>query len=69
MGTCSTTLQPVALQADHLFGVVGHQAHLADAQVHQDLGPDAVVAQVRLEPQLLVGLDGVLAPGPAGRRP
>ena len=40
--------QAVAVQADDLFGVVGQQADLADAQVEEDLGADAIVPQVRV---------------------
>eukprot|EP01022_Parablepharisma_sp_SALTPOND_P024123 TRINITY_DN5305_c1_g4_i2.p1 TRINITY_DN5305_c1_g4~~TRINITY_DN5305_c1_g4_i2.p1 ORF type:complete len:914 (+),score=247.13 TRINITY_DN5305_c1_g4_i2:98-2839(+) len=49
----------VALQSHHLLGVIGHQAHLADPQVGQDLRPDSIVAHVGREAQALVGLHGV----------
>ena len=52
-------IKAVTFQADDLLGVVGHEAHLPDPQVPEDLGPDAVVPQIRLEAQGLVGLHGV----------
>ena len=51
--------QAEAFQAVDLAGVVGHHAQLRQAQVSQDLVADAVVAPVRLEAQVHVGLDGV----------
>ena len=53
-------LQAVAVEGDVLARVVGHQAHLAHAEVAQDLGADAVVALVGAEAELLVGLDRVV---------
>ena len=54
-------LEPVAADRDVLGRVVGHQAHLAHAEVAQDLAADAVVADVGREAELLVGRDGVVA--------
>src|SRR6185295_18063604 len=54
-------LQAVAGQAHELARVVGEQQDPVQAQLVQDLGPDAVVALVGLEAQALVGLDRVLA--------
>ena len=42
--------QTVPLQAHDLAGIVRQEADLADAQIHQDLRPDTVVAEVRFEP-------------------
>src|SRR4051794_10442912 len=53
--------QAVAVDADDLLGVVGEDAQLADAQVVEDLGADAVVPQVGAEAEAVVGLDGVEA--------
>src|SRR5690606_19362264 len=52
-------LQPVAAQPDALLRVVRHETELGDAEVAEDLAADAVVAVVHLEPEGLVGLDGV----------
>src|SRR5215213_1307315 len=38
--------QPVALEAVDLLRVVGQDANAREAQIHQDLGADAVVAKV-----------------------
>src|SRR6202012_5429012 len=54
-------MQPVAVQADSLGGVVGQQPHRADPEVDQDLGPGAVVACVGGQSELEVGVDGVVA--------
>ena len=54
-------LEPVAVDRDVLGRVVRHQAHLAHAEVAQDLAADAVVADVGREAELLVGRDGVVA--------
>src|SRR5262249_35806455 len=52
-------LQTVALDAGALAGVVRDDAHLAHAEVAQDLRADAVVAEIRREAEPLVGLDRV----------
>src|SRR5262249_16717463 len=54
-------LEPVALDADDLLGVVGEDAQPLRPEVHEDLRADAVVAEVGLEAEGLVGLHGVLA--------
>lgn len=38
--------EAVAFEADDFFGVVGHQADFPDAEVGEDLGSHAVVAEV-----------------------
>ncbi len=53
--------QAVALQRDDLLGVVGHDADRRQAEIGEDLRAGAVVAQVRREAELHVGLDGVEA--------
>ena len=53
--------QPVALETDDLLGVVRQQADRGQPQVDEDLGPDSVVAQVRRQPQLQVGVHSVEA--------
>src|SRR5215470_490043 len=53
--------QAVALEARALRRIVGHQAQVLQPEVHQDLRADAVVAQIRLEAQRGVGLDGIHA--------
>src|ERR1700732_1000662 len=47
--------QVVALHAADFLGVVGQQADVADAEIDEDLGADAVVAQVGAETEPLVG--------------
>src|SRR5204863_4477123 len=54
--------QPVPLQPDQLAGIVGENPDGRQTEVQQDLRADTIIAQVGLEPQLLVGRDGV-APG------
>src|SRR5262245_42061516 len=51
----------VALEAADLLRVVGEEPDPADAEVAQDLCPDAVVAQILAEAELEVRLDGVAA--------
>src|SRR5262249_51282031 len=46
----------VGLEPGDLLRVVGQQAHALDAEVAQDLGADAVVAQIFLEAELEVRL-------------
>ena len=53
--------QAVALEAHDLLRVVGEQADRAEPEVHEDLGADAVVAQVGGQAELEVGVDGVEA--------
>ena len=54
-------LEAVALEAGALGRVVGHQADAREAEVCEDLGADAVVAQIRREAELDVGFDCVAA--------
>lgn len=49
----------MAFESDDLSGVVGHQADFADAEIGDDLGADAVVAQVHGEAELEIGFDGI----------
>ena len=51
--------QAVAFEADDFLGVVGEELDAADAEVVEDLGAHAVVAEVGGEAEFLVGLDGV----------
>ena len=59
-GNALDDLEAVAADRHVLGRVVRHQAHLADAEVAQDLAADAVVADVRREAELLVRRDGVV---------
>ena len=54
-------LEPEALEAAVLRRVVGHHPHRGDPEVDEDLRPDAVLARVGREAELLVRLDGVAA--------
>jgi len=54
-------LQAVPLEPGSLRGVVGQQPQGRQSEVDEDLGPCAVVAEVRREAQLDVGLDRVAA--------
>ena len=49
----------VAFDCGTLTGVVGDQPHLANAQLRQDLGPDAVITLVRRKSEPVVRLDGI----------
>ena len=59
IGTRSLDAQPVALEADDLARIVRDRADRLEAEVEQDLRADAVVAEIGLEAELLVRLDGV----------
>src|SRR5690606_35885202 len=48
-----------AVEADDLARVVGQEPELADADVLEHLGAEAVGPQVGRKPQFLVGFDGV----------
>jgi hypothetical protein len=49
----------MAFESDDFSGVVGHEADFADAEVGDDLGADAVVAEVHGEAEFKVGFDGI----------
>mmetsp|Transcript_3137 Transcript_3137/g.10615 ORF Transcript_3137/g.10615 Transcript_3137/m.10615 type:complete len:230 (-) Transcript_3137:760-1449(-) len=51
--------QAVAGEARELFGVVGHEAHVPDAEVSEDLGAGAVLARVDGQAEFLVGIQRV----------
>ena len=51
----------VTLKAYTLNRVVGHQAHLGDAQYAQDVGAHAIIALIRFETQVDVSVNGVIA--------
>ncbi len=51
--------KPVAAEADDLARVVGHEADLPHAEVVDDLGTDAVIAQIHREAEFEVRFDGV----------
>mmetsp|Transcript_45417 Transcript_45417/g.108966 ORF Transcript_45417/g.108966 Transcript_45417/m.108966 type:complete len:270 (+) Transcript_45417:125-934(+) len=53
--------QPVAREPRELLGVVGHEAHVADAQGHEDLRARAILARVDRQAQLGVGVERVRA--------
>src|SRR6266849_55216 len=53
-------LEPIPLDADDLLRVVREDAQAFRAEIDEDLRADAVVAQVGLEAQYVIGLDGVL---------
>src|SRR5512143_2740519 len=53
--------QTVAFQADDLFRVVRQELDLADAEIAQDLGADAIVAEIGLIAEGEIRLDSVLA--------
>ena len=52
-------LEAIALQTNALDGIVGHQTHLGHAQNAQDISTDAIVALVRLEAQVHIGVNSV----------
>src|SRR5215813_14770506 len=51
--------EAIALDAGALRRIVRQQAHVLQTEVHEDLGADAVVAEIRLEAQRGVGFDGI----------
>ena len=51
--------KPIAIQADHLLGVVGEESNLPDAQIDENLRADAVMAQVGAKAQTLIRLYGI----------
>src|SRR5436309_3031447 len=53
-------VQAVALEPDDLLRVVGEEPEVLHPEVHENLGADPVITQVRLEAQRGVGLDRVL---------
>src|SRR3989449_65665 len=53
-------LEPVPLETDQLHRIVRQHPDRGQPEVEQDLRADAVVPQVRLETELLVGFDGVV---------
>ncbi len=53
--------QSVALQPDDFFRIVGQQPDGFQAEVHEDLRAEAVFAQVHVEAELFVRLNGVVA--------
>ena len=59
-GNALHDLEPVAPDRDVLGGVVGHQPHLANAEVPEDLAPHPVVADVGRKTELLVRRDRVV---------
>lgn len=59
MGTDLVDAESVTLQSGPFERVVGHQAHVADAQLADDARAHAVVALVGFEAQFEVGVDGV----------
>src|SRR5258708_2936102 len=61
-------LEAEALEANHALLAVGQQHHLLDAEIDQDLGADAVIAQLaagRLD--ALAGAPALLAQHDGGR--
>src|SRR6266566_98775 len=54
-------LQSVAFEAYQLHRIVRQHADRRQSEVEQNLRADAVIPQVRLETELLVGRDGVVA--------
>lgn len=51
--------EAVAFESDDFFRIVGEQTNFFQAEVGEDLGTHAVVAQVCGEAEFFVGLDGV----------
>src|SRR6266446_3297823 len=54
-------VKTVSLETDDLLRIVGQELQVLDPEIHEDLGADAVVAQVGMEAQRRVGFDRVLA--------
>ena len=49
-------LKSVSFKTNTLYGIVGEEANLADANLAQDLSSHAVVAQVGVEAQMDIGI-------------
>src|SRR3954469_22806282 len=49
--------QPVAFKADYFFGIVREQANRLETKIREDLGTQAVFAQIHSKPKFLVRLD------------
>ena len=54
-------LEVVGFEADDLAGVVREEADFVDAEIGEDLGSEAVVAEVHGETKAFIGFDGVEA--------
>ena len=52
-------VQVIAVQADHLLGIVRQKANLPDAEIDENLSTDAVMPQVRAKTKSLIGLDRI----------
>lgn len=53
--------EAVTFEADEFAGIVGEEANFFEAEIDEDLGADAVFAQVHAVAELEVRLDGVEA--------
>ena len=51
--------QAVPFNPDDLSRIISHETDLPESQTDQDLRANAIIPQVRLKPQLEIGLDGV----------
>src|SRR5690242_7001115 len=51
--------QPIALQANQLARIVRDRSDRANPEIEEDLRPDAIVAKIGLEAELLVRLDRI----------
>ena len=52
-------LEAVALETDPLDGVIGHEAHLTDAELLEYLSTDTIVPLIGSMTEVDIGLDGV----------
>src|SRR5664280_702833 len=49
----------VTFKSYYLLGIVCYQPHFFNAKVHKYLGAYAVISQIRLEPELQIGLNRI----------
>ena len=63
-GDLFDNLEIEALQADNFLRIVREQTNAVQTEIDEDLRAKTVFAQIGLEPELLIGLDGIETPRP-----
>ena len=59
-GNLFNDFKAVAVEPDDFFGIVGKKANFSEAEIGEDLGADAVFAEVGVVAEFEVGVDGVI---------
>ena len=52
-------LNAIPFQTDDLLRIIGQKRHFADPEITENLGPDAIIPEIALKPELEIGLDGI----------